>query len=135
MEDSEAGAWGPRVELTSYICAYTIAQVGVLIASLDATRTIFEQRLNTMTNFMASSRLPLQFHRRAQAYLTHEYESQQGEQTTNFLAELNPSLRGEIMNSVSQKMIKEVLIFRDIGAAPLAALTEHLSLQAFPAGE
>ena len=92
--------------------SYVIANVSSLVTNLDVSKSAHRERLEQVTAFMRSQRVPTELQERVRDYYSYVWAKQKGVDATNALEGIPQSLTQEILLFLNRDLLARVEIFK-----------------------
>jgi len=106
------------------ITTCAIANLQLLVTNLDAARTNFQLKMDSLKMFMVYRRLPSSLQNRITSFYDYQWDLLRGADEELFLSELPKSLQQQIANFMSRDLLKSLPVLRKANNALLNALTD-----------
>ena len=118
---------------------FIIASLAALLSSWDINKTKFDEKMDSISNYMKVRKFPAFLSRKIKAYYRHYYNKRTALDERAILSELSTQLRREVVDfmvsDVKGQILKEVPMFKGIDMIHLATLLAVLKPLTATAGE
>ena len=118
-----------------FVVAYLVGAVGVLVSNFDAGEMRFNKKRNAVDRYMIYQKVSNELRFRASSFFEYLWAKTKGVEIREVVADLNPSLKRDIMSHICRDAVNSVPVFASRGDEFISAITEVLSFQAFPQSE
>jgi voltage-gated potassium channel len=95
--------------------AFIIGNIASLLSSLDSAKTSFWNRVELVTQFLRSRRVPQEVNENVRAYYEYTWSRYRGANERNLLADLPAPLRLEVLTHLAHEVLERVPLFRHCG--------------------
>lgn len=93
--------------------ALLISEVGLIVTSLDKSRQLFHDRLNSVNEYMRANKLSPELREHVREYFSLRYSDQKMFQEDAILRDLSPNLQVRIREEMSHNIIERVPLLHD----------------------
>ena len=95
--------------------AFIIGNIASLLSSLDSAKTTFWNRVELVTQFLRSRRVPQEVNENVRGYYEYTWSRYRGANERNLLADLPAPLRLEVLTHLAHEVLERVPLFRHCG--------------------
>jgi hypothetical protein len=95
--------------------AFIIGNIASLLSSLDSAKTTFWNRVELVTQFLRSRRVPQEVNESVRGYYEYTWSRYRGANERNLLADLPAPLRLEVLTHLAHEVLARVPLFRHCG--------------------
>jgi CRP-like cAMP-binding protein len=95
--------------------AFIIGNIASLLSSLDSTKTTFWNRVEVVTQFLRSRRVPPEVNENVRGYYEYTWSRYRGANERNLLTDLPAPLRLEVLTHLAHEVLERVPLFRHCG--------------------
>jgi len=95
--------------------AFIIGNIASLLSSLDSTKTTFWNRVEMVTQFLRSRRVPPEVNENVRGYYEYTWSRYRGANERNLLTDLPAPLRLEVLTHLAHEVLERVPLFRHCG--------------------
>mmetsp|Transcript_6892 Transcript_6892/g.13730 ORF Transcript_6892/g.13730 Transcript_6892/m.13730 type:complete len:1017 (-) Transcript_6892:11-3061(-) len=106
------------------ITTCAIANLQLLVVNMDAARTAFQLKMDSLKMFMVYRRLPPALQNRITSFYDYQWDLLKGADEQEFLDELPKSLQQQVANYMSRDLLKTLPVLRKANNALLNALVD-----------
>ena len=106
------------------ITTCAIANLQLLVTNMDAARTAFQLKMDSLKMYMVYRRLPNALQNRITSFYDYQWDLLKGADEQEFLDELPKSLQQQVANYMSRDLLKTLPVLRKANNALLNALTD-----------
>lgn len=106
------------------ITTCAIANLQLLVTNMDAARTNFQLKMDSLKMYMVYRRLPQALQNRITSFYDYQWDLLRGADEQEFLSELPKSLQQQVANYMSRDLLKTLPVLRKANNALLNALTD-----------
>ncbi|CDW56190.1 cyclic nucleotide gated cation channel [Trichuris trichiura] len=117
------------------IFATLVGNIGSMITNMNAARTEFQSRMDSIKQFMESHKVDRDLQKRVITWFDYQWSRKINLGSDSALKTLPPKLRAEIAIHVHFSTLRKVTIFQDCEAGLLVELVLALQLQVFSPGD
>ena len=118
---------------------FIIASLAALLSSWDINKTKFDEKMDSISNYMKVRKFPAFLSRKVKSYYRHYYNKRTALDERAILSELSTQLRREVVDfmvsDVKGQILKEVPMFKGIDTVHLATLLTVLKPLTATSGE
>jgi hypothetical protein len=97
--------------------AFIIGNIASLLSSLDSAKTTYWNRVDLVTQFLRSRRVPPEVNEHVRGYYEYTWSRYRGADERNLLADLPRPLRLEVLTHLAHEVLERVPLFRHCGPA------------------
>lgn len=119
------------IALGIFVIATVIADVGSLVANLNANAQVFRNKMDLLNMFMTNRRIPIELRHRIQMYYDHLWSKQQGLDDTEILKELPTHLQTSVARYLNSDIISSVPFFQESVPGFISSICIHLKSQVY----
>jgi len=95
--------------------AFIIGNIASLLSSLDSAKTTFWNRVELVTQFLRSRRVPQEVNENVRGYYEYTWSRYRGANERNLLVDLPAPLRLEVLTHLAHEVLERVPLFRHCG--------------------
>ncbi|GMH89258.1 hypothetical protein TrVE_jg3161 [Triparma verrucosa] len=106
------------------ITSCSIANLQLLVTNMDAARTNFQLKMDSLKMYMVYRRLPNHLQNRINSFYDYQWDLLRGADEHEFLQELPKSLQQQVANYMSRDLLKSLPVLRKANNALLNALVD-----------
>lgn len=97
--------------------AFIIGNIASLLSSLDTAKTTFWNRVDVVTQFLRSRKVPPEVNEKVRRYYEYTWGRYRGADERGLLEDLPPPLRLEVLTHLAHEVLERVPLFRHCGGA------------------
>ena len=95
--------------------AFIIGNIASLLSSLDSAKTTFWKRVELVTQFLRSRRVPQEVNENVRGYYEYTWSRYRGANERSLLTDLPAPLRLEVLTHLAQEVLERVPLFQHCG--------------------
>jgi len=95
--------------------AFIIGNIASLLSSLDSAKTTFWKRVELVTQFLRSRRVPPEVNENVRGYYEYTWSRYRGANERSLLTDLPAPLRLEVLTHLAQEVLERVPLFQHCG--------------------